>query len=82
MFIGFGLAAIAQEQPVSPELQWYALFWGPWFLLGGVVFLLAVRTHAKAGPRARLTRLARVAGLLGGLLAAAAPFVVSAVAGS
>lgn len=35
---------VKPRQPVSSELRWYALLWGPWFLLGGVLFLLAVRS--------------------------------------
>ncbi len=80
LFIGFGLAAVLRGQPVSIELRWYALLWGPWFLLGGILFLLAVRAYAEGGDL--LTRLGRMAGILGGLTAAAAPYVVSALAGS
>ena len=54
---------------------------GPWFLLGGVLFLLAVRSYAAADKRDWLTRSARTAGVLGGFATAAAPFVVSALAG-
>lgn len=42
------------RQPVSSELRWYALLWGPWFLLGGVLFLLAAQPHSSS-PRWGLT---------------------------
>src|SRR5690606_2735131 len=33
------------------NLVWYLLLWEPVWLLGGVLFLLAGREHARASPR-------------------------------
>ncbi|CAN5666528.1 MAG: DUF3995 domain-containing protein [Actinomycetota bacterium] len=82
LFVGFGLVAVLNGQPVSSELRWYALLWEPWFLLGAALFLLAVRSFAEGGLRDPGITLGRTAGVLGGLATAAAPFVVSALAGS
>lgn len=81
LFVGFGLAAVLGGGPVSTEVRWYALLWGPWFLLGGLLFLLAVRSYAVT-RRDGLTRLARILGTFGGLATAAAPIVVSTLAGA
>jgi hypothetical protein len=80
LFVGFGLVTALRDEPLSAELRWYALFWGPWFLLGGLLFLAAGRSFLRRAGSRRPDVLASAAGALGGLLVTAAPFVVSALA--
>lgn len=81
LFAGFGAWTALNGDAVSSELRWYALFWGPWFLLGGILFLAAGWGFLRRSPGQR-TRTASALGALGGLVVTAAPFVVSALAPS
>jgi hypothetical protein len=80
LFVGVGLLAAAGVIEPTAEVRWYALFWGPWFLLGGLLFMAAGRSYLRRSPDRRLGAAASALGALGGLLAAAAPFIVSAIA--
>jgi hypothetical protein len=85
LFSSFGLRAASGAFDVTSEVLWYSLFWGPWFMTGGVLFTLAAygyltRSSEPGTPRRRIGVLAAAAGVAGGLLAAAAPIVVSAIA--
>jgi len=44
--------------------RWYTYLWGPWFVGGGIAFMLAARTHLSAMPDRRD---ATIAGMVGGL---------------
>ncbi|MEW9556229.1 DUF3995 domain-containing protein [Nonomuraea sp. NPDC050783] len=67
LFVGQGLLVQAHLITLAPELlsvsRWYTYLWGPWFVGGGIAFMLAARVHlsAMAGRRD-----ARIAGLVGG----------------
>jgi hypothetical protein len=85
LFCSFGLRAASGAFEVTSEVLWYSLFWGPWFMTGGILFALAasgyVARFSEPGTRhRRLGVLAAVTGVILGLIAAAAPFVVSALA--
>ena len=59
---------------------WYVRFWGPWFLLGGLLFMTAGWAYMRNSSNRRIAVGASVLGGLGGLAAVAAPLVVSALA--
>lgn len=85
LFSSFGLRALLGSLEPTSEVLWYSLFWGPWFMTGGILFALAAagylrRASERGTLRRRLGVLAAVAGVTGGLIAAAAPLVVSAIA--
>lgn len=85
LFSGFGVLAASGAFDLTSEVLWYSLFWGPWFMTGGVLFALAghgylIRSSEPGTPRRRVGVLAAALGVTGGLLAAAAPVVVSAIA--
>lgn len=80
LFVSFGvLAATGAIEPTS-EVRWYSLFWGPWFLTGGILFMVAGWSFLHRLPERRAGVMASVLGALGGLGAAGAPFIVSAIA--
>jgi hypothetical protein len=80
IFVSFGvLAASGVIEPTS-EVLWYSLFWGPWFMTGGILFMLAGRAYLRRLSDRRAGMTASVLGALGGLGAAGAPFIVSAIA--
>lgn len=85
LFVSFGVRSALGDVRWSSEVGWYSLFWGPWFITGGVLFAAAAwsylsRTSEPGTTHRRLGVAASVAGLFGGLLAAAAPLIVSAIA--
>lgn len=65
----------------TPEVLWYALLWGPWFLLGGVLFMAAGWSHLRRASNRRLAAAASAAGVAGGILAALGPHIVRLVVG-
>lgn len=80
LFVSFGLlAAIGVVEP-STEIRWYALFWGPWFMLGGLLFMAAGRSYLRRSDDRGIGMAASALGALGGLAAAAAPLIVAAIA--
>ncbi len=84
-FVGFGLSALIKGETMTTELRWYAMFWGPWFILGGVLFGAAALaylrwTSDRRSWRRRIGVAAGVVAFLGGLVAAAAPFIVTGLA--
>lgn len=74
LFLSFGLFS------TSDDAYWYTRFWGPWFLLGGILFLVAAWTYLRKAPNRSTATVASVLGVLGGLAAAAAPLIVSSLA--
>lgn len=80
LFVGFGLVTALRDEPFSAELRWYTFFWGPWFLLGGLLLLAATWSFLRRVGARHSALLASAAGALGGLLVTAAPFLVSALA--
>lgn len=80
LFVGFGLLAASGVVEPTVDVRWYALFWGPWFLLGGLLFMAAGRAYLGTLPDRRLGLRASLLGALGGLVATGAPYIVSAIA--
>ncbi|WP_433251192.1 DUF3995 domain-containing protein [Streptosporangium sp. CA-135522] len=50
-------------QELLPVIRWYTYLWGPWFMAGGLLFLVAARVHLR-GLADR--RGAVIAGVIGG----------------
>jgi hypothetical protein len=82
LFVGFGALAATGAYALTPEVRWYSLFWGPWFVLGGVLFMAAGLAYLRGSPDRRVGTVASALGALGGLAVTAAPFVLSALAGA
>lgn len=72
LFIVWGLIAEPSEKMPADTLDWYAAFWGPWFLLGGLLFLAAALVHQRRRSGRPVARRAGLLGAAGGLLLALA----------
>ncbi|MEU7986079.1 DUF3995 domain-containing protein [Streptosporangium canum] len=68
LFVVQGLLLQADSTGIAPEslpaIRWYTYLWGPWFMAGGLLFLMAARVHLR-GLSDRPG--AVVAGAVGGL---------------
>ncbi len=68
LFLGQGLLVQGGVVTIEPELlavsRWYTYLWGPWFVGGGLLFLLAARTHLRSVADHR--RSCAIAGAVGG----------------
>lgn len=42
-------AGVGSLEPTS-EVLWYSLFWGPWFMTGGILFSLAAYSYSCGHP--------------------------------
>ncbi|WP_244178826.1 DUF3995 domain-containing protein [Streptomyces rubellomurinus] len=71
LFVGQGLLVQAHVISLDPELEsvsrWYTYLWGPWFVAGGLAFLLAGRSHLRGVADRRGAVLAGRVGALGAL---------------
>jgi hypothetical protein len=79
LFVSMGALAALHGSPLTSEVRWYALLWGPWFVLGGVLFMAAGWSYLRRAPDRRMGVAASALGALGGLAVADAPLVVSAI---
>lgn len=71
LFVLWGFTAEPSDTVPADTLSWYSRFWGPWFVLGGLLFLAAALVHLRRrGTRTAV--LASVLGAVGGLAVAAA----------
>ncbi|GGU71977.1 hypothetical protein GCM10010211_42260 [Streptomyces albospinus] len=72
LFVGQGLLVEAHAIELAPELRgmsrWYTYLWGPWFVAGGIAFLLAAWTHLGGLTEQRSARIAGMVGGAGALL--------------
>jgi len=79
LFVGQGLLIEAHVITIAPELlsvsRWYTYLWGPWFVGGGIAFMLAARTHLSAIADRRDATIAGTAGGLGALALSAAALI-------
>lgn len=79
LFVGFGVLD-ASGSAQTPGGLWYLFFWGPWFMIGGVLFMAAGWSFMRRSPNRRTAVTASVLGAVGGLAAAGAPLITSAIA--
>jgi hypothetical protein len=79
LFIGQGLLVQAHIIELAPELmsvsRWYTYLWGPWFVVGGVAFMFAARTHLSGVADRRDATIAGIVGGLGALTLSAAALI-------
>ncbi|WP_052230041.1 DUF3995 domain-containing protein [Streptomyces sp. CT34] len=72
LFVGQGLLVEVHAVELAPELRgvsrWYTYLWGPWFVAGGIAFLLAAWAHSRGLTERRSARIAGVVGGCGALL--------------
>jgi Protein of unknown function (DUF3995) len=65
------LLALSGTIPYSapaPLLPWYTFLWGPWWLLGGILFLLAAWSSVRRSPQGRVDLVFSALGVLGALV--------------
>ncbi len=79
LFVGQGLLVQAHIIELAPELlpvsRWYTYLWGPWFVGGGVTFILAARTHLSTMADRRGATITGMIGGLGALALSAAALI-------
>jgi Protein of unknown function (DUF3995) len=52
----------------APLLHWYTFLWGPWWLLGGLLFLLAAWSYVRRSPQGRADLVFSALGVFGALV--------------
>jgi hypothetical protein len=71
LFFAVGVLALSGTIPYSapaPLLPWYTFLWGPWWLLGGILFLLAAWSSVRRSPQGRVDLVFSALGVLGALV--------------
>src|SRR5215467_1956030 len=71
LFFAVGLLALSGAIHVStPEtlLHWYTFLWGPWWLIGGILFPIAAWLYVRRSPYGRVDLIFSALGVLGALL--------------
>ena len=64
----------------TAEVRWYGLLWGPWFVLGGVLYLWAAADHRRRTSPGTRSLLVFVAAVTIGAATAWGPVLVSWIA--
>ena len=59
--------AIRVSTPATP-LHWYTFLWGPWWLLGGSLFLAAAWSAVRRAPEGRVSLVFSALGVVGALV--------------
>lgn len=77
LFVAFGIFARDEGGSLTSEILWYSLFWGPWFMTGGLLFCAAAWSYLRSVPVGRAEGVASVLGAFGGLMAAGVPVIAS-----
>jgi hypothetical protein len=71
LFFAVGVLALSGTIHVSTPaavLHWYTFLWGPWWLLGGLLFLLAAWSSVRRSPRGRVDLVFSALGVVGALV--------------
>jgi hypothetical protein len=71
LFFVVGVLALSGTIRVNtPEtlLHWYTFLWGPWWLIGGILFLLAAWSYVRRSPQGRVDLVFCALGVFGALL--------------
>ncbi|QBI18490.1 DUF3995 domain-containing protein [Egibacter rhizosphaerae] len=76
------LSFLVTVDPLEGEAWWYGVVWGPWFALGGILFLLASWSYLRRRGGGTLAVVASFLGVAGGLLAAFAPQIIGLLVGA
>lgn len=80
LFVGFGVLGASRANTRTSASLWYLVFWGPWFMVGGILFMAAGWSYLRRSPDRRTAVTASVLGALGGFAVAGAPLIASALA--
>jgi hypothetical protein len=73
LFVGTGSLMLGRyiSGPSNPGLwavvRWYTFLWGPWFVLGGALFMAAGWSFLRGLPDRRIGLASSILGVLGGL---------------
>ncbi len=71
LYFAVGVLALSGTIHVSTPaavLHWYTFLWGPWWLLGGLLFLLAAWSSVRRSPQGRVDLVFSALGVLGALV--------------
>jgi hypothetical protein len=71
LFLAVGVLALSGAISLSipaPLLHWYTFLWGPWWLLGGLLFLLAAWSSVRRSPQGRVDLVFSALGVVGALV--------------
>jgi len=71
LFFTVGVLALSGTIRVStPEtlLHWYTFLWGPWWLIGGILFLIAAWGYVRRSPHGRVDLVFSALGVFGALV--------------
>ena len=71
LFFAVGVLALSGAIRVStPEtlLHWYTFLWGPWWLIGGTLFLIAAWIYSRRSPHCRASLVFSALGVFGALV--------------
>ena len=71
LFFVVGVLALSGTIGVSTSetlLHWYTFLWGPWWLIGGILFLLAAWSYVRRSPHGRVDLVFSAIGVFGALL--------------
>ncbi|GAA4204738.1 hypothetical protein GCM10022252_64180 [Streptosporangium oxazolinicum] len=79
LFVGQGLLVQAHVIELAPEMlsisRWYTYLWGPWFVCGGIAFIVAARARLSTMADRRGATIAGMVGGLGALALSAASLI-------
>ncbi|MBA3432422.1 MAG: DUF3995 domain-containing protein, partial [Actinobacteria bacterium] len=75
LFVGFGLLA-AVNGDLTSEFVWYFVFWGPWFVIGGFLFMAAGWSCLRRSPQRRIGIAVSALGAFVGLVLSGTPIVL------
>jgi hypothetical protein len=73
LFVGAGSLMLGGFMPSPPSpglsevVRWYTFLWGPWFVLGGMLFIAAGWSYLRGLPDRRTALTFSMLGVLGGL---------------
>ncbi len=71
LYFAVGVLALSGAISVSTPatvLPWYTFLWGPWWLLGGLLFLLAAWSYVRRSPHGRVDLVFSALGVFGALV--------------
>jgi hypothetical protein len=71
LFFAVGVLALSGTIGYSAPatvLHWYTFLWGPWWLLGGLLFLLAAWSYVRRSPQGRVDLVFSALGVVGALV--------------
>jgi hypothetical protein len=71
LFFAVGVLALSgtiRYSTPATVLPWYTFLWGPWWLLGGLLFLLAAWSYVRRSPQGRVDLVFSALGVFGALV--------------